>query len=265
MSAVPERRPRPTIRCLRDDLDIELPTVDVDLGSTEHPLMHEARRVAPAAPRGQKRILAIDHPLVYRLRHGRWRGATWLDDEGARFWLAAGRCPAGSRVVQRRLRGVVALHEAGQLLPNHDDRLRDAFERDARVLAAARAEAPSSLVAAAAAPDRDLLIRFGELVDARLVVLAAGDEVWVAIATRAADSAFVANRLRELLSAIVFDAAGAEVWEPGPTGPRGRSSGSRWRAWGSASRSVRLDAAETLHVFHRHPGRVREGHGVATE
>ncbi|HEY2318025.1 MAG TPA: hypothetical protein VGH67_06980 [Solirubrobacteraceae bacterium] len=80
------------------DLGIELPTVDVDLGSTEHPLMEEARRVAPAAPRGQKRILAIDQPLVYRLRHGRWRGATWLEHEAARFWLLAGALrAAGAR------------------------------------------------------------------------------------------------------------------------------------------------------------------------
>jgi hypothetical protein len=76
-------------------------------------------------------------------------------------------------------------------------------------------------VAAAAVPDRDLLIRFGELVDARLVVSAAGDEVWVAIATRAADGAFVTDRLRELLFAIVFDAAGAEMWEPRTDWPSG--------------------------------------------
>jgi hypothetical protein len=108
----------------------------------------------------------------------------------------------------------VALHEAGELLPNDDDRLRDVFERDARVLTAALAEAPPALLAAAAGPDSDVLIRFGELVDARVLVSAAGDEVWVAIATRAADGAFVADGLRELLFAILFEAAGAEASEP---------------------------------------------------
>ncbi len=182
--------------------------------------MEEARRVAPAAPRGQKRILAIDHPLVYRLRHWRWRGATWLEDEAGRFWLLAGaQRAAGSPSDAYEV--IVALHEAGRLLPDDDDRLRDAFERDARVLAAARVEASPSLVAAAAAPDRGLLIRFGELVDARLLVSEAGDEIWVAIATRAADGVFVVDRLRELLFAIVFDAAGAEVWESRTDWPSG--------------------------------------------
>ncbi len=220
MSALTERRTRPTIRCLRDDLGIELPTVDVDLGSIEHPLMDEARRVAPTAPQGQKRILAIDHPLVYRLRHSRWRGATWLDEAAARFWLLAGaQREAGSHADAYEV--FVALHEAGHLLPTDDDRLRDVFERDARVLAAARAEAPPALEAAAAAPDSDVLIRFGELVDARLLLSAAGDEVWVAIATRATDRGFVAERLRDLLFAIVFDAAGAEIWEARPDWPSG--------------------------------------------
>jgi hypothetical protein len=109
---------------------------------------------------------------------------------------------------------VFALHEAGQLLPSDDDRRRDVFERDARVLAAARAEVPRALQAATVAGERDVAIRFAELVDARLFVSAAGDEVWVAIATRTADGTFVADGLGELLFAIVFDAAGAEISEP---------------------------------------------------
>jgi hypothetical protein len=31
-----------------------------------HPLLDEARRVAPTAPQGQKRILAIAHPRASR-------------------------------------------------------------------------------------------------------------------------------------------------------------------------------------------------------
>jgi hypothetical protein len=47
--------------CVREDLDLALPPIEIDLGSLEHPLVAEARRVAPAAPRGQKRILSIEH------------------------------------------------------------------------------------------------------------------------------------------------------------------------------------------------------------
>lgn len=220
MSALPSRRTRPTIRCLRDDLSLELPTVDVDLGALHHPLLDEARRIAPAAPQGQKRILAIDHPLVYRVRHGRWRGATWLEEDAARFWLLAGaQRAAGSKDDAYEV--FVALHEAGQLLPTADDRQRDAFERDARVLAAAEVEAQRGFEAAVAMPGTDVMIRFAELIDARLLLSAAGDEVWVAIAARTADGGFVTEALRELLFAIVFDASGAEVWESRPDWPSG--------------------------------------------
>jgi len=41
VSALPERRTRPTIRCLRDDLGIEMPTIDGDLSTAEHPLMEK--------------------------------------------------------------------------------------------------------------------------------------------------------------------------------------------------------------------------------
>ena len=137
----------------------------------------------------------------------------------ARFWLLAGaQRAAGSHADAYEV--FVALHEAGHLLPTDDDRLRDVFERDARVLAAARAEAPPALEAAAVAPDSDVSIRFGELVDARLLLSAAGDEVWVAIATRATDRGFVADGFATLF-AIVFDAAGAEIWEARPDWPSG--------------------------------------------
>jgi hypothetical protein len=45
--------------------------------------------------------------------------------------------------------------------------------------------------------------------------------VWVAIATRAADGAFVEERLRDVLFAIVFEAARAEISEPRPDWPSG--------------------------------------------
>lgn len=75
----------------------------------------------------------------------------------------------------------------------------------------------------------------GGLVDARLLVSADGDEVLVAMATRAADGLFVADGLRDLLFAIVREAAGRDleaaqrlaVWPARVV---------RGRGWGSASR-----------------------------
>jgi hypothetical protein len=136
------RRTRVTLRCLREDLKLELPPVEVDLGELDHPLMAEARRLAPAAPRGQKRILSIKHPLVYRLRHGRWRGATWLETDAARFWLCAGAYrEQGSG--EDAYEVFEELHRAGRLLPDDDDRLRDVLERKARIIDAAVDSIPS--------------------------------------------------------------------------------------------------------------------------
>jgi hypothetical protein len=86
-------RARPTIRCLVDDLGIELPGLDVDLGALDHPLLGEVRRLAPTSPQGQKRILAIDHPLVYRIRLSGYRGVTWVDEEHDIVWLCGPETP----------------------------------------------------------------------------------------------------------------------------------------------------------------------------
>lgn len=210
-----------TLRCLREDLRLDVPSVEVALGGLSHPLIAEARRVAPTAPRGQMRVLSIDHPLVYRLRHGRWRGATWLEVEAGRFWLcAAAQREAGSS--DDAYEFFAALNAAGRLLPDDDDRLRDALERNARVIDAAATEIPALLDRASARRRRDIAARFGGLVDARLHVSSAGDEVWVAIATQAADGRFVEERLRDVLFRLVFDFARAEVSElraDWPSGP----------------------------------------------
>jgi len=84
------RRARPTIRCVIEDLGLELPGLDTDLGELDDAWIAELRRIAATSPTGQKRILAIDHPLVYRLRVSSERGATWVDEDGV-VWLCAVR------------------------------------------------------------------------------------------------------------------------------------------------------------------------------
>jgi hypothetical protein len=216
----PARRTRVTLRCLRDDLHLDLPPVEVDLGRLDHPLIAEARRLAPSAPRGQKRILSIGQPLVYRLRHGRWRGATWLESGEARFWLCAG-APREEGSGDDAYELFAALHRAGRLLPDADDRLRDALERNARIIDDATHSIPKALNEALARRGRDLAVRFGGDVDVRLHVTSGGDEIWVAIATQAADGRFVDDRLRDVLFRLVLDAARAELWEPRADWPSG--------------------------------------------
>ena len=126
------RRARPTLRCLSEDLGLELPGLDVDLGEIDHPWLEELRRMAPTSPRGQKRILSIDYPLMYRLRVSSSRGATWVDEEHNIVWLCAAR---------RREEGsdddafawFADLHAKGRLLPTEDDRLRDRAEAAIRL------------------------------------------------------------------------------------------------------------------------------------
>lgn len=220
MASRPARRTRLTLRCVREDLGLEVPSVEADLGSLDHPLVAEARRIAPSAPRGQKRILAFDRPLAYRLRHARWRGATWLETDAGRFWLCAGaQREEGSG--DDAYEHFVALHDAGRLLPDDDDRLRDALERNARIIDSAAAAIPDTLAKAIAKPGRDVTVGFGHLVDARLHATAAGDEIWVAIATQAADGRFVDERLGDVLFRLFFDAAEAELWEPRADWPLG--------------------------------------------
>lgn len=214
------RRTRVTLRCVREDLGLELPPVEVDLGGLDHPLVAEARRVAPAAPRGQKRILSIEHPLVYRIRHSRWRGATWLEVSEARLWLCAGALrEAGSSDDAYEV--FTALHQSGRLLPEDDDHLRDLLERNVRIIDAATGLIPGALGDAFAGPGRDVKHRIGDLVDVRLHATEAGEEIWVAIATQAADGRFVDERLRDVLFRLVFDAARAEVGEPRADWPSG--------------------------------------------
>jgi hypothetical protein len=221
MSNRSTRRARVTLRCLREDLELPLPPVETDLGKLDHVLVGETRRIAPTAPRGQKRILAIEHPPVYRLRHGRWRGATWLEADAARFWLcAAAQREEGSGGDAYTL--FLALHQAGRLLPDENDELRDALERNARIIDSASDTIGPALNEALAHRGLDIAMSFGGLINARLHAVVSGEELWVAIATQATDGRFVEERLRDVLFGLVLTAAEAALWEPRADWPSGK-------------------------------------------
>jgi len=218
-------RSRPTIRCLVDDLGIELPGLDVDLGDANHPLMTELRRIAPTSPRGQKRILSIDHPLVFRIRASDFRGATWVDEERSVVWLCAGRRrEEGSE--DDAFKWFAELHQAGSLLPNDDDVLRDRAEGVTRLQRALRAAIIALFDEASADPGTEYGANLGEWMPARILVLEGGgvQEIWCALGIQAVDGSFVRSELRDLLFAALEDyfvPAVFEVRGDWPTGNLG--------------------------------------------
>jgi hypothetical protein len=196
------RRVRPTLRCLVEDLHLRLPGLDVDLGSLEHPMLREARRLAPASPEGQKRILSIGSPLIYRIRVSGERGATRVDEAHSIVWLcAAGRREEGSD--DDAFAWFAELNETGRLLPTEDDRLRDRAEAAIRLQSGMAGELLALLAEARANSGRDAETSLGGWVPARLLAIqAAGtEEIWCGLGVRGADGSGIAPRIRDVLFA----------------------------------------------------------------
>jgi hypothetical protein len=216
------RRSRPTLRCLTDDLGLGIPPLDADLGELDHPWLDELRRIAPTSPQGQKRILSISQPLVYRLRLSSQRAATWVDEEHGIVWMCA---------VHRREDGsdgdayawFADLHAVGRLLPSDDDRLRDRAEAVIRLQRGLAAELLQLADRALLGPGTELKSDLGRYLPCRVLVLASGglQEIWCALSIRAADNTPVADGLRDILFAGLethFPDATFEVRGDWPTG-----------------------------------------------
>ncbi len=204
------RRARPTIRCLVDDLDVELPGLAVDLGDIDHPLLDELRRVAPESPTGQKRILSIDHPLVYRIRVSSHRGATWVDervmdgDERVIVWL----CAAHGREADSDDDAYVyfaGLHGSGDLLPDGDDLLRDKAEAALRLYKGLRGELLALLDVALAEKGTEQRADLGDWLPCRILVREDDgvEEIWCALSVRSGAGSFISEELRGLLFAAL--------------------------------------------------------------
>lgn len=87
---------RPTLRCLRDDLAMPIPSARVPLDTVEHPLLAKADEQFARSDARHERIRAIDDVVLFKVKVGRWRGAVHCDTaEGVEVpaWLVA----AGTR------------------------------------------------------------------------------------------------------------------------------------------------------------------------
>ena len=182
----PGRQVRVTLRCLQEDLGTPVPEDTVDLGELDHPLLAEARRLAPTAPQGQRRIEAIaPPPLVFRLRHGQWRGAAWVDQETQPtqiFWLVgAALRKAGDR--DDAFEHFSRLHVTGTLLPSPDDKVRLRLEAAARTLDRWTADLGKLLKVADRSPEVEHAGVLGDFVSATIYkrVCDGYDEYWLAL------------------------------------------------------------------------------------
>ncbi|MGH3470437.1 MAG: hypothetical protein ACRDPG_00125 [Nocardioidaceae bacterium] len=179
----------------------------------DDPWLAELRRIAPESPTGQKRILSIDHPLVFRLRISNERGATWVD-EGHVVWLCA---------VRRREDGsdddafewFAELHATGRLLPTDDDRLRDQAEEAVRTHGSLRRDLFDLADRALAEPGREFETDLDGWLPALVITYTDSGltEIWCAISVRAADSNFIRPDVRDLLFAALEDHLAPAVFE----------------------------------------------------
>jgi hypothetical protein len=193
-----------------------VPEDTVDLGELDHPLLAEARRLAPNAPQGQKRIEAIaPPPLVFRLRHGQWRGAAWVDQEAQPtqiFWLVgAALRKAGDR--DDAFEHFSRLHVAGTLLPNSDDKVRLRLEAAARTLDRCTADLGKLLEVADRSPQVEHAGVLGDCVSATTYkrVCDGYDEYWLALKVQVSGGGpTVPSSLREVLFASAQEMVGAE-------------------------------------------------------
>jgi len=217
------RRSRPTLRCLVYDLGISLPGLDVDFGTLEHPMLDELRRITPTSPDGQKRILSIETPLVFRIRVSWLRGATWVDEAPAIVWLCAvaGRQDGSDDDAYEVFH---QLHDRGELLPTSDDRLRDRAEAAIRLQRGLSADLIQLVRDALAAPDQELRTTLGGFVPCRVLVIHTKDslEVWCALSTRGTDGSYLKPQVRDILFARLEEYLSPALFEirgDWPTGP----------------------------------------------
>lgn len=142
-------RTRPTIRALREDLDLTLPPADDPLDELDHPLMAKATEQFADDGARHERIRAIDDQILFKVKIQRWRGAVWTD-QTLPWLIAAGRREDGSgddfyaaleteavaaraRYNAEHAKSLTSNTYVGRLLPNKDDYERYQLEAVTRL------------------------------------------------------------------------------------------------------------------------------------
>lgn len=92
---------RPTLRTLREDLKLPLPSARKPLDELDHPLLVKARELFRDDETGHERIRSIDDEILFKVKVQRWRGAVWTDkdldlDLDLPWLIAAGQREDGS-------------------------------------------------------------------------------------------------------------------------------------------------------------------------
>jgi hypothetical protein len=86
---------RPTLRCLREDLALAVPSADTPLAEVNHPLLARATERFADDQTPHERMAAIDDEVLFKVKAQRWRGAVWID-AGIPWLVAAGLREEGS-------------------------------------------------------------------------------------------------------------------------------------------------------------------------
>lgn len=89
------RPARPTLRALREDLKLPLPSARESLDELDHPILAKAREHFADDGAGHERIRSIDDEVLFKVKVQRWRGAFWTDED-LPWLIAAGRREDGS-------------------------------------------------------------------------------------------------------------------------------------------------------------------------
>jgi hypothetical protein len=78
-------RVHPTLRALRDDLKLPIPSAQVPLDTISHPLLDKASDRFADPGTAHERIRAIDDVVLFKVKVQRWRGAVWIDEHASDF------------------------------------------------------------------------------------------------------------------------------------------------------------------------------------